>query len=78
MVTTTQRIPRVPYEEIAGQAANIHVGRALAIAFAAVFMAIGWVAGRSVYSVGFAVASIRYGYRVGAKIKRVPAQPPGS
>lgn len=65
----------MPYDEIAGQAADIHVGRAIATAFAAVFIAIGWIVGRTIYGISFCVASIRYGYRQGARIRRVPQEP---
>jgi hypothetical protein len=65
----------IPLEEIREQASDVRVGRAIATAFAAVFIALGWAAGATIYVVKFAALSVRYGYRQGARIRRGPAEP---
>jgi hypothetical protein len=74
MATISERLP-FAYEEIAEQASDVRVGRALATAFTAIFIAIGWIVGRVIYGIVLLIAAIRYGYRQGAKIRRVPAEP---
>lgn len=56
---TTQAIPAAELRE---QAREVHPGRWLVTAVAAVFVAIGWVPGFIVTVIVFAVASVRFGY----------------
>lgn len=52
----------IPVGELARQAREAQPGQGLATAVAAVFVAIGWLAGRLVTGMAFAAVSIRFGY----------------
>lgn len=52
----------IPVEELARQSREAHPGRGLATAFAAVFVGIGWLAGRLITGMVFAAVSVRFGY----------------
>jgi hypothetical protein len=52
----------IPVEELARQAREAHPGHGIATAVAAVFVAIGWLAGKAVTGMAFAAVSIRFGY----------------
>ena len=52
----------IPVDELTRQAREARPGQGLATAIAAVFVAIGWVAGRLVTGMAFAAVSIRFGY----------------
>ena len=75
----------VPVEELARQAREAHPGRGLATAVAAVFVAIGWLAGKAITGMIFAAVSIRFGYlrgrgftdeEIAARSAPQPAAPP--
>ena len=65
---------RVPVEQITADAREVHFGRALVTAVAAIFFAIGWITGRSLFAAKFCALAVRYGYREG--IGRTAVQPP--
>jgi hypothetical protein len=69
---------RVPVDEITAEANSTRIGfgRAVAVAITAVFVAAGWLAGATWYGFKHCLVSIRYGYRQGARIQRVPVPPP--
>ena len=73
MATMTQRLAVI--DQISNEAADVRVGKALAVAFTAIFIAVGWVVGRTVYGLAFSAKAVRYGYRQGAKIRRMPSEP---
>jgi hypothetical protein len=52
----------IPVDNLARQAREARPGQGLATAVAAVFVAIGWLAGRLVTGMAFAAVSIRFGY----------------
>jgi len=52
----------IPVDELARQAREANPGRGLVTVIAAVFTAIGWVAGRAVTGMAFAGLCIRFGY----------------
>lgn len=52
----------IPVGELTRQAREAQPGQGLATAIAAVFVAIGWLAGRLVTGTAFAAVSIRFGY----------------
>jgi len=59
MSTLTQSIP---VDDLARQARGARPGHGFATAIAAVFVAIGWTAGRAVTGIAFAGVCVRYGY----------------
>lgn len=75
MTAVTQRLP---YDEIREQTAQMRParpGHAIATVITAMFVAAGWIIGASVWSVRFCAVAVRYGYRQGARIQRVPSEP---
>lgn len=52
----------IPVEELTRQAREAHPGQGLATFIAAIFVGIGWLAGRLVTGCAFAAVSIRFGY----------------
>jgi hypothetical protein len=75
----------IPVEELARQAREAHPGQGFAAVVAAVFVALGWLAGRLVTGIAFAGLSIRFGYlrgrgftdeEIAARSSGRPEQPP--
>ena len=60
---TTSVLGRVPVGEINRQAAEVKTGRAVLTAIAAVFFAIGWLAGRVVPVLLWCCFAVREGFR---------------
>lgn len=52
----------IPVEELTRQAREAHPGHGLATAIAAIFVGIGWCAGKLVTGTMFAAVSVRFGY----------------
>ena len=75
----------IPVEELTRQAREAHPGRGLVTVIAAVFTALGWLAGRLVTGMAFAGLCIRFGYlrgrgftdeEIAARSTPAPQQPP--
>jgi hypothetical protein len=75
MAAVTERLERLPYDEIREQANQMRparsLGRAIATLFVGFFYMLGWTAGAFVYC----LAATKTGYRDGAQLRRVPTEP---
>lgn len=58
-------LDRVPVDAISAQAREVRPGRTLAALFAAVFFALGWLAGRAFLAVAWCGVAVREGWREG-------------
>ena len=67
--------PRIPADALATRARTVHIGHALLTAFAAVFVAAGWLVGGLMFVIVFAVQSAQYGYRKGRGSPSAPPEP---
>lgn len=60
---TTSVLDRVPVDDITAQARKVRTGRALLALVAALFFAVGWLAGRVVPVLMWCAFAVREGYR---------------
>lgn len=72
MTAITERIPMHEIETEARQ--QVHFGRWVATVFTAIFVGFGWTIGAAWYGARHCGVAVRYGYRQGARIQRVPEQ----
>jgi hypothetical protein len=72
MVTMTE----IPVADLKRQAAQARPGRGIATWIAAVFVAIGWITGRTISGIVFCGLAMRYGYRLGRGTDPVTGKPP--
>lgn len=75
MTTLTQQLNHIPVDEIADEAGQVSFGRFAATAITACFVTLGWIAGASWYGVRYCAVAVRYGWRQGARSRRVPKEP---
>lgn len=55
-------LDRVPVDDITEQAQQVHFGRVLLTVFAAVFFAIGWLAGAAFMAIAWCGTAVKVGW----------------
>lgn len=65
---------RLPVDEITAQAREVHFGRVLLTAIAAVFFALGWLIARAFFCVAWCGTAVRLGWQAGRR-GQVPSGP---
>ena len=56
-------LERVPVDRISVEARQVHVGRVLLTVLAALFFAVGWVAGKAVLAVAWCGVAVKVGWQ---------------
>jgi hypothetical protein len=69
-------LERVPVDRIRVEAREIQFGRTLLTIFAAVFFAVGWVAGRAWGALAWSAAAVKVGWQE-ARVQQRPSPPDG-
>jgi hypothetical protein len=76
-IPMTTVLQDIPVTQLQAQAAAARPGHAIATVISSVFVAIGWLIGKTVTSTVFCGLAVRYGYRLGRGRDPVTGQPFG-